>query len=180
MEANEQAEYAELQTHLAVHVQALHEDAEGQAQLAFRAGELAAELKARAKRAKMAAEAVEAKVDQAVRADPESYGLSKTTETSIRSAVVGSDPVLESREAQIAAEKGADLASALSNAFEHRRSMLRIEAELYVNNYWGDVEVREHGMRRTATEARGKAAEEKLEAVEERRAERKRRRAEEG
>ena len=142
MEAAQQAEYAELQIHLAVHIQALHEDAESQAELAFRAGELAAELKAASKRGKLNVEAVEAATDREVRNDPSSFGLEKITETAVRSAVSADLRVVEAREASIEADKGADLASALSNAFEHRRSMLKIEVDLWVNNYWGDVEAK--------------------------------------
>jgi len=176
MEAEQQAEYADLQSTLHIHLHGLHEDAQDQPDLASRAGELAAELKAAAKRAKLAVEELTAQIDLNVRAKPEVFGLSKITETTIASVVATRPQTKEAKQAQIAAEREADLAATLANAYEHRRSMLKIEVDLWMSNYWGDVEVKERDMRRTQADARAKAADEKQEAVEAKRAERKRRR----
>jgi len=173
MTPEQELEYNQLQSCLHINLHGLHEDAQGQPELAFRAGELAAELKAAAKRAKLNYEEVAASVEMEVRSGPEDFGLKKVTESTIASVVTKHPDVLSARKAQIEAERDADLAAALANAFEHRRSMLKSEVELYVNNYWGDVEVKERDMRRNETASRVKAAEDKEAEIEAKRRERR-------
>ena len=50
----------------------------------------------------------------------------------------------------IDADLDADKASTLANAFEHRRSMIKNEIQLYLGEYWGDVEVKEHEMQKAS------------------------------
>ena len=68
-------EYDDLRSKLSVHIHKLQEDAETQAELAFRAGELAAGLKAESRRARLRVDEAIAKADRAIRANPESFGL---------------------------------------------------------------------------------------------------------
>ena len=66
------------------------------------------------------------------------YGLSKVTESAVKSAVVLHPDVMKAKRDAIESAELADKAKNLANAFEHRRSMLNAEVELYVNNYWGE------------------------------------------
>lgn len=172
---DQKTEFEELKGGLVVRIAALHQDAEGQAQLAFRAGELAAELKAEAKRARLALEQAEADADREVRGTPASFGLDKITESAVRNAVVSHTRVRAAEASAIEVEKDADLAQSLANAYEHRRSMLKLEVDLYLGNYYGDPEARERDMRRPAQAAAGAEAAAKEQSVEAQRAERRRR-----
>ena len=153
-------EYHELCTYLPIHINKLHEDAQGQAGLAERAGELAAQLKAASKRARLLVDEVVAEVDKAIRADPSKYGLAKITEAVVGNAVAADSQVQDTKKTEIDAALHADKASALSNAFEHRRSMIKIEAELYVHNYWGDPETRERVMAKAEADSKAQDADE--------------------
>ena len=151
----------ELRSKLAVHIDALHLDAQEQPDLAYRVGELAAEAKAEARRMRMEYEETKAATDKEVRLFPEKFGVIKTTESSIASAVTLAPLVKEAHEQMIAADKDADKANALRDAFHHRKSMLQLEGELFMANYWGEVEVRGHNMRQ-AKDAGAKQTENEL------------------
>ena len=140
----------DLKEQLAIHLEALHTDAQGQPHLAEQAGELAAEAKAGAKRAKLEADEAKADVERDVRKNPAAHGVDKITEGAVSAAVTVDDSIKTAERAAIAAQEAADKAEAVANAYEHRRSMLKIEAELFLANYFGDVTVREREMGKTA------------------------------
>ena len=137
--------YNELKGKLSIHIHALHEDAEGQPDLCMQAGELAAELKATAKRAKLAVEEAKAEVNRDARTNPESYGIEKVTEAAIGAAILINHEVQFASRAAIDAELEADKASTLAHAFDHRKSMIVEEVKMYLNNYFGEVAVGEMG-----------------------------------
>lgn len=171
MEADQKIEYKDLVSSLAVHIDKLQQDSERHSGLAFRAGELAADLKAEAKRSKLAVEEIEAEVDKEVRADPDSFGLTKITESVVSSAVTSDRRVQEARRREIDAAHDADKAGNLASAYDHRRSMLKGEIELYVHNYFGDPE-QDRSMRptrRDVDEVESERMEEELADVQARR-----------
>ena len=133
----------ELREKLAIDINKLHYVAQGQADLAMEAGELFANAKAEAKQKKMTYEIIQAEVDRDIRANPDTYGLSKVTETVVKSTVVVDAAVRSALTELIEAEKESDLTSALVNAYQHRKSMIQAEVQLFVNNYWGDVSEKE-------------------------------------
>ena len=145
---------SDLKEQLAIHLEALHTDAQGQPHLAEQAGELAAEAKAAAKRAKLEADEAKAEIELDIRKAPERYKLDKATDKSVAAAVTADAKVKAVERAAIDAQEAADKAEAVANAYEHRRSMLKIEAELWLANYFGDVTVREREMGRTANEVK--------------------------
>ena len=149
-----QMDYNELRNNLPIDIEALHKCAEEQPVLACEAGELAAEAKADARRVHAALEQKRAEVDKEVRRDPDKYGLAKTTESSIASAVTLHPQVVEANVKAIKADAKVDQFAALRDAYQHRKSMLQMEAQLYIANYFGDVEVKERQMGPTKRVAR--------------------------
>jgi len=136
----------DLKTKLAIHLEDLHHDAQNQPTDACDAGELAATAKADAKRAKIELEEIRAITQRTVRADPSKYGIDKPTEAAIAAAVMVDMNVANAERKYIDAQETADKAMALADAFEHRKSMLTAEVKLWLNNYWGDVSVKERTM----------------------------------
>ena len=132
-------ELESLRNSLAIDINLLHENAQEQPDLADRAGQLVAEAKSEAKKAKMRLEIAEATTEKDVRLQPETYGLTKVTESAIKSAVILHPDVISAKEELIENEKEAAMADAVYDAFQHRKSMLGIEAKLYIANYFGDV-----------------------------------------
>lgn len=129
----------ELRNKLSIDINALHIDAQEQPQLAEAAGELAAEARAVAKRQHAAFDETKADTERDVRANPEQYGLAKTTENSIAAAVTTAQAVREARSEVIEADKVADIAAAIRDGYQHRKTMLDLEGRLYAANYWGEV-----------------------------------------
>jgi len=144
----------ELKAGLAVRTDALHEDAREQPRLAEEAGELAAEAKAEAKRAKLRADETRAEVERDVRANPAVHGVEKVTEGAVAAAVTVNKRVRDAELAVIDAQEAADKVASVANAYEHRRTVLKMEAQLWLANYYGDVTVREREMGRTADEVK--------------------------
>ena len=144
----------ELKEGLAVHTDTLHLDAQEQPRMAEEAGEMAAEAKAAAKRAKLEADEAKAEVEQDVRKRPDTYGLEKVTDKPVAAAVALDDRVKAAERNTIEKQEVADKVASVANAYEHRRSMLGIEAKLWLANYWGDVTVREREMGKTADQVK--------------------------
>ena len=139
----QKTELAFLKRSVSIQIVNLHKNAEEQPDLFDKAGELYADLKAEARRKKIDVDSAKAVVDKDARRHPETYGLEKTTEATIQSAIALAPAVKEAQEAHIDAEHEADLASATLNALEHRKSMITNEVKLYLGNYFGEVGVQE-------------------------------------
>ena len=163
----------ELKKGLSIDLEGLHRDAQEQPGLACDSAELGAEAKAEAKRAKLRLEEVKAAIQRTVRANPEAAGIDKVTEASIAAAVTVSPEVMRVSREAIDAEEAAAKAEAVATAYDHRRSMIKNEVELWQANYWSQPEVKERDMRR-AVQGAETALEDKVTAA----AGRKRRRME--
>ncbi|KKN89668.1 hypothetical protein LCGC14_0235140 [marine sediment metagenome] len=150
MKDTDQEQYTKLRRKLVVHIHALHKDAQNQPSLACDSGELAAELKAVSKRHKLLLDEVKAEADRDIRNNPDEFGLAKVTESAVKSAIDLHPDVQRVVRESIDADLDADKATTLANAFEHRRSMIKNEIQLYLGEYWGDVEVKEHEMRKAS------------------------------
>jgi len=137
---------SDLKSKLQIDINRLQFCCQEQPELASRAGELAAMAKSKAKRAKVVLEEAKANANKEIRDNPDGFGVPKVTEKAVESAVVLHPDVMKVAQDVIELELDADKAAVLANAFEHRRSMLKIEAELFVHNYWGSVEVKESQM----------------------------------
>lgn len=145
MEPDKAQEYANLRRDLGIHPTGLHDDAKHQPDLAARAGELAAELRASAKRAKVHLEELRASTSQRVRSDPSSFGLDKATEAAIATAVTCDTAVGAAHQELISAELSSDRGAALNVAFQHRKSMIQVEVQLFLANYFGEITERDMG-----------------------------------
>ena len=137
---------SDLKAKLAIHLEGLHSDSQEQPTNACAAGELAAEAKADAKRAKIKLEEVKATTQRDVRANPGVHGIDKPTEAAIAAAVTVNAAVAGAERTLIDTQEEADKAEAVANAFEHRKSMLASEVKLWLNNYWGDITVKQRDM----------------------------------
>ena len=127
----------ELRAKLVVDTNQLHLSAQEQPELMQLAGELAAEAKYAARKARLAAEIASATAAKDIRKNPATFGISKVTESSISEAVVLHPQVVKANTEAIEADKESDMAATIAVAFEHRKAVLRIEADLYANEYWG-------------------------------------------
>lgn len=153
---------SDLKEKLAVHLEALHLDAQEQPSLACEAAEAAAEAKASSKRAALVRDQTEASVQAKVRANPESFGVAKVTEAAIAAAVATNIEVMKAGQAAVDAELAWGRAEAVANAYDHRRAMIKEAVQLWLGNYWGDVTVRERDMRGTVESAKERKVDEGL------------------
>ncbi len=148
MTENDSKTYVELRRKLSININRLQDDAMRHPDLVCRAGELAAELKAQAKRKKLEVEEVKAVTDRAVRADHENYGIDKLTERAVESAVTLDQDVILAKKESVEADLNADMAGVLHQAFEHRKSMLKNEVDLYLSNYWCQPEAQKKDLKK--------------------------------
>ena len=151
MNEQQEQECAELRARMKLDIHALHRAAEAQPDLCRRAGELHAELNASAKRAKVRLGEVRADADHLIREAPEEYNLAKITEGAVTHAIALMPSVQAAEAELITAELERDRASATSAAYDHRRSMIKVEADLYKSNYWGGPDAQIQEMERPRT-----------------------------
>ncbi len=140
--------YVELRRKLSININSLQDDAMRHPDLVCKAGELAAELKAQAKRKKLEVEEVKATTDRAVRADPGLYLIDKLTERAVESAVTLDQDVMLAKKESVEADLDADMAGVLHQAFEHRKSMIKNEVDLYLSNYWCQPESQQKDLKK--------------------------------
>ena len=65
----------------------------------------------------------------------------------VSAAVTIAPEVQAAERAAIDAEETAGKTDAIATAYEHRRAMIKAEVEMWLNNYWGDVTVKQRTMR---------------------------------
>ena len=138
-------EYDELRKHLRIDLTALHKSAQEQPGLALEAGELAAELKAAARRCKLDLDEAKGNAYREIRNNPDQFGLDKITESAISSTIPVHPAVVAAAREEANAYEAADKAAALADAFGHRKSMIQDEVRLFLGNYWGDIEIKDMG-----------------------------------
>jgi len=125
---------------LKINIYDLHNDVASQPSYYADVAEVAAELKSDIQLAKGNLDLVKAEVSSDVRANPDKYGLEKTTEGAILIAVTLDERVRAAEDTYAEATRKHDLMQVLVTAFEHRRSMINNEVQLYTNNYWGELQ----------------------------------------
>jgi len=152
VESNIQA----LRKRLSIELTSLHIAAQEQPELTEEVNTLYSGAKAEAKRAKLNYEVTKAEADKKIRLDPITYGVEKITESSVSSAVTRHPEVRKAYEDMIQVEEAADRINALVLAFGERRSMIKVEAELWVQNYWGSPEVIRKDMQSSTQAVRDK------------------------
>ena len=137
--------YDTLRRSLRIHLTALHKDAQEQPELADQAGELAASLKAEARRRRIDVDEAKGRANISIRQNPGQYGLDKVTETAVTACVPIHPDVVKSVREAVDADELADKAAALAEAYHHRKSMIQDEVKLYLGNYFGEAEVKDMG-----------------------------------
>ena len=86
--------------------------------------------------AKAELDLVQAELDQAVRSDPEKFGLSKATEASIKAVVLAQAEYTSAQQAMLKAKHDVDVLQAAVGALDHKRKALENLVTLWLNNYY--------------------------------------------
>lgn len=81
---------------------------------------------------------LKASVADEMRADPDAYGLEKTTKDAIADAVAGDEAVLEQEQKNIDLRLRVDLCQGLVNALEHKKRAMTDAVELRRQSYFAD------------------------------------------
>lgn len=108
------------------------------------------------RRAKLKRDRERAALELKVRANPDTYGIGKVTDSAVQACVAGDANVRQLEDAALDAENLATRWEGLLNAWEQRRSMLNNEVRLYSGEYYGDPDAGggERERRREALERR--------------------------
>ena len=137
---NIEEQFKEWKKRLAINIHDLHNDVATQPSYYADVAEVAAELKAEVQLAKSNLELAKAEINSDARKNPGKHGLDKVTEGAIQTAVTLDEHVIEAQEAYALACHQHNMMEVLVTAFEHRRSMINNEVQLYSNNYWGEMQ----------------------------------------
>ena len=121
---------------LAINLQNLHRDIAEHPAYYAEIAEIGAEAKAAMHAAKANKDVIDAEVASEIRSNPEKFGLTKVTEASIKEALTMDSRVRSAQSMFLGAQENSEMIAVLVNAFEHRRSMLNNEVQLYIANYW--------------------------------------------
>ena len=129
----------ELREALAINVNALDRDCQTQPQHIAEIGEILASLRLEAKKAKMAYDEMCSVAERQIRDNPDTFGVSKVTDASVKAAVGIHGDVHNAREKLLYAEYESEKVSAIVDGYHHRRSMLDNEVKLVLSGLYGEV-----------------------------------------
>ena len=135
--SNERIE--ELKEALAINTDDLITDCSHQAQLIMEITDIRADLALKAKQAKMIYDETCSTAEQQIRDNPDTFGISKITESAVKAAVVIHGDVHNTREQMLFADHKVDKVSAVVDGYHHRRSMLENETKLVLSGIYGEV-----------------------------------------
>ena len=125
-----------VKSQLPINLHRLHKECSNQPAFYAEVGEAAAEAKLAAKRAKIMLDETRAEVDAMVRTNPSDFGLEKTTEACISSAVTRAESVQKATQEMMRLDHEASLLGVMLGALEQHRSMLTAEVDLFVASYF--------------------------------------------
>lgn len=91
-------------------------------------------------RAKAAFEKVSSSLDSELRADPDSYGIKKATEAELRTALLRQPEYLKAQTIYLDTKKEYNLSQAALASLEHRKRALSMLVELFVKDYYSDMQ----------------------------------------
>lgn len=91
-------------------------------------------------RAKAAFEKVSSTLDSELRNNPDDYGIKKATEAEVRTALVRQPEYIKSQDAYLAAKKEYNRTQAALASLEHRKRALSMLVELFVKDYYSDMQ----------------------------------------
>jgi len=131
----------ELKKKLPIDIYNLEEECRNQPVLHQEVSEAVADAKRRAKTAAKHVEFVKADLLNRIRREPEKYGLSKVTETSVDAAAVVQPVYQEAIRKMLDAEEYASALAGLEVAMMQRKSMLNDEVALFLKSYYTTQEM---------------------------------------
>ena len=111
--------------------------------LCLKYGDLYAEAVAERDHLKRQMDVVRAQVDEKVRKSPEEYGLVKSTEAAIKSAIEASEEVDQINKDFIEATKNVNLLASAREAINHKKKALENLVQLQLAGYYGDPKIPE-------------------------------------
>lgn len=126
-----------------IDVNRLDEEWVRQPELYRRYAEAAADAKRVHEEAKNDLEVIRADVEQMVRKNPESFGLAKTTEGAIKTAIDLNEKVRIAVETVIEARHSMDVIQAAVGSLDHRKSALGDLVRLFLADYFSKPQVDE-------------------------------------
>jgi hypothetical protein len=91
-------------------------------------------------RAKAAFEKTASQIDSELRESPDDFGIKKATEAEVKTALVRQPGYVRSQEAYLAAKKEYNLTQAALASLEHRKRALSMLVELFVKDYYSDMQ----------------------------------------
>jgi hypothetical protein len=115
----------------------------GQARKYFEYSEKLAKARQELDAVKTEQDVVYAELDQAIRTDPEKFGLTKTSEGAIKQAAISNERYGEVTAKLHALKYETDILSAAVAALDHRKRALEHLVTLWTNNYWAEPRIPE-------------------------------------
>ncbi len=111
---------------------------QGQANLMLDYGVQLADAAQAADEAAAALEVAAAKLDTAIRANPEGFGLTKTTEATVQAAIAVQPEHTAAKAELLDARHEREVLKAAVNAIQHRKSALQGMTDLWLRQWHGD------------------------------------------
>ncbi len=124
---------------LSVDKNRLDDEWEGQPLLCFRYMAMLADARRDLDEAKSDFDLIKAELYREISKDPETFGLAKTTEKAIESAIPTDQRHHDAQAAVIEARHAMDIVQAAVTAIEHRRKTLEYEVQLFLADYYSRV-----------------------------------------
>ena len=94
-------------------------------------------------RAKASFDRVSSTLDNDLRTNPDDYGIKKATEGEVKTALVRQPEYIAAQDAYLKAKKEYNKAQAALASLEHRKRALSMLVELFVKDYYSDMQ--KHG-----------------------------------
>ena len=91
-------------------------------------------------RAKAAFDKTSSQIDSELRDSPDDYGIKKATEAEVKTALVRQPGYVRAQEAYLEAKKEYNRSQAALNSLEHRKRALSMLVELFVKDYYSDMQ----------------------------------------
>lgn len=131
-----EASISELRQGLRIDINHLHIVAANQSDYYDTVGELSADVKYQAKNAKLILDQMRAQLGLLVRENFEQYGITRLTEGAVLSAVVSHRRIKKLNSIVLRLERLQEVSSNLVSSVDSRRSMIKVESDLFGSSYW--------------------------------------------
>lgn len=126
----------ELKTDLVIHLKRLEQDCASQPTLCEEVASIQADLKGELSRAEWDLEQLRSRRSLEIRSDPDTFGLTKITESAVKDAINTCEDVDEAQRLIADLDALYRKASGLVDAFDQRRSMISNAVSLYTHEYY--------------------------------------------